>query len=661
MIINNLKIKNFRQFVGEQTINFSTDPQKKVTIIIAESGVGKTTLIQCFQWILYGTSKYKTPLNEHIKQSLFPGDTSTTECSINIFHNENEYTITRKQTFRKQNVNISKDDDIFIIDIKDKEGITQQKRGKEASKIIKDIMHNDLFPYFFLEGESLTKVGEQMSRGKSGSNNEFVKAIKGLLGFNFLYEAKKHLKSVSDEYQNEIQKNTNDVKLRQIILDLEKDQQEIKDIESRLENIEKEMEYYKIQKENINLEISQFSEVEQKQKRRTKVVIEINALITKMNEQKKSIMKKFSSQAIYLAMNSLISVAKETLKNVDCLDNGIPGINAEAVEYMLKMHKCICGHELVEGSAEWDKLSEWITYLPPNNIGYEIETFTREINNVRNQSISFSDDFEKLRIDYAQLVKQYNDYVDEKNTLDEEISTNVDISKLKETEINYENKILDLNYEQRVKSARKSNLEQHITQLEEQRDSVTILDKRVQKLKMYYNESEYLRRVIEKYCEKKEKEKREALEKAINDIFKDFYSEKIEFKLDENYGVQIKTLDNELSEDFTSGGQDVAIALAFIGAIINLIRQKDTDNETENIIDYECEEYPLVMDAPTSNFGMKQMKSFSEIMPKITDQIIVFINDKDGPILKDQMYSQIGSQWSLIKNDTYHSEIKEVK
>ena len=44
-------------------------------------------------------------------------------------------------------------------------------------------------------------------------------------------------------------------------------------------------------------------------------------------------------------------------------------------------------------------------------------------------------------------------------------------------------------------------------------------------------------------------------------------------------------------------------------------------------------------------------------MPKITDQIIVFINDKDGPILIEKMAVSIGSKWSLNKTDSYHSVI----
>ncbi|MEI3527793.1 MAG: hypothetical protein V8R15_07285 [Bacilli bacterium] len=149
------------------------------------------------------------------------------------------------------------------------------------------------------------------------------------------------------------------------------------------------------------------------------------------------------------------------------------------------------------------------------------------------------------------------------------------------------------------------------------------------------------------------------LQKAINDIFKDFYEEKIEFSLDENYCIQIKTYDAELSEDFMSGGQDVAVALAFIGAIIKLNREPDAEDDKLLGADSK-EEYPLVLDAPTSNFGMKQMESFSQIMPKITDQIIVFINDKDGPILKEKMKNEIGSEWEVLKIDTYHSIINEV-
>ena len=49
------------------------------------------------------------------------------------------------------------------------------------------------------------------------ANNDFAKAIKGLLGFNHLYEAAKHLDAVSTDYEIEIAKNTANKRLKEII------------------------------------------------------------------------------------------------------------------------------------------------------------------------------------------------------------------------------------------------------------------------------------------------------------------------------------------------------------------------------------------------------------------------------------------------------------
>lgn len=56
MIIKSLELHNFRQFMDDedghgQKIIFSTDPDKKATLLIAKNATGKTTLLQSFSWI----------------------------------------------------------------------------------------------------------------------------------------------------------------------------------------------------------------------------------------------------------------------------------------------------------------------------------------------------------------------------------------------------------------------------------------------------------------------------------------------------------------------------------------------------------------------------------------------------------------------------------
>ena len=57
MLLKSIKLENFRQFVDEQ-IDFSTDPNQNVTLIIGENGTGKTTFAQAFS----GAYTEKPPL-----------------------------------------------------------------------------------------------------------------------------------------------------------------------------------------------------------------------------------------------------------------------------------------------------------------------------------------------------------------------------------------------------------------------------------------------------------------------------------------------------------------------------------------------------------------------------------------------------------------------
>lgn len=660
MKINYLEMNNFRQFVGKQTIRFSTDSEKKVTIIIAESGVGKTTLIQCFQWVFYGECKYKNPINNQIKNEMQPFTNTQVSCSIEIVHSNQVYLITRNQTFYKTKSIVQTEPSILVIDIKTSAGISNQVKGSEATRIIKELMHKDLFPYFFLEGESLSKVGEQMSKGKSGDNNEFLKAIKGLLGFNYLYEAQKDLTAVSSNYMAEIKSKTFDQKLKKILIDIGNCEETIQKNDERISIIEKEMQYFENERTKINERIIKNVEVEQKQTRVKALESELSTIKPKIDEQKRYLFKKFSSQGIYELMSILIEKVDQVLVNSDCIDKGIPGMDVNAVMYLLEKQVCICGHDLIKGSKEREQVTKLLNLLPPNYIGFEIEKFKENLDMVKKNSQVYNQDFIKARSDLNDLMNDYNRKVAEKNRLNDEIgSVNEDISLLKQQEIDYYNKIIVLSSDKTKIISEKNGALNIKASLEEEKTIYQTQDETVRRLKKYQEECDYLKNRISKFCNLKEQEKRISLEKAINDIFKDFYNEQIAFTLDSNYDVKIEAINNELAEDFTSGGQDVAIALAFIGGVIKLNREKD--NNLEDIIDEDVsEEYPLVMDAPTSNFGMKQMKSFSEVMPKITDQIIVFINDKDGPILKKQMNDNIGSEWLLVKHDSYHSTAIEV-
>ncbi|WP_204351312.1 AAA family ATPase, partial [Serratia marcescens] len=51
--IKRVDLRDFRQFHGHEHIEFATDDTRNVTLVHAENGVGKTTLLNAVFWALY--------------------------------------------------------------------------------------------------------------------------------------------------------------------------------------------------------------------------------------------------------------------------------------------------------------------------------------------------------------------------------------------------------------------------------------------------------------------------------------------------------------------------------------------------------------------------------------------------------------------------------
>ena len=75
MLLESIKLENFRQFRNE-SIDFAQGVDgKNVTIIIGENGTGKTTFAQAFFWCMYGETEFsdKVMLNKVVAADLNRG------------------------------------------------------------------------------------------------------------------------------------------------------------------------------------------------------------------------------------------------------------------------------------------------------------------------------------------------------------------------------------------------------------------------------------------------------------------------------------------------------------------------------------------------------------------------------------------------------------
>ena len=77
--------------------------------------------------------------------------------------------------------------------------------------------------------------------------------------------------------------------------------------------------------------------------------------------------------------------------------------------------------------------------------------------------------------------------------------------------------------------------------------------------------------------------------------------------------------------------------------------------DEDNII--STEPYPLVMDAPLSAFDRRRIKTVCDILPKVAEQVIIFIKDTDGEIAEDNMSDVIGKRYNFEKINEFETRI----
>src|SRR5262245_27065270 len=92
MILEEIRLTDFRCFFSKSAIRFSTDPDKNVSLIYAENGVGKTTLLNALLWCFYGETTERFEKKEDILNYDAKKEGRTTASVEVLFeHNGNDY------------------------------------------------------------------------------------------------------------------------------------------------------------------------------------------------------------------------------------------------------------------------------------------------------------------------------------------------------------------------------------------------------------------------------------------------------------------------------------------------------------------------------------------------------------------------------------------
>ena len=208
MIINKLEMCDFRQYIGLQEVEFSTDSEKNVTVLIGVNTSGKTTIIRAFEWCLYGKNGFEDTvlLNSEVRENMKVEDVQETWVAVTFTHDEKVYTIKRSQRYICVERHVENGKVVVELGKKPQEDIILeylQKDGQTKSKIDKSnieesmnrVLPKDLSDYFFFGGERISGIANR---------TDLSKAVRGLMRLDVLENAYTHLRTVVKEFEGDI-------------------------------------------------------------------------------------------------------------------------------------------------------------------------------------------------------------------------------------------------------------------------------------------------------------------------------------------------------------------------------------------------------------------------------------------------------------------------
>ena len=660
MLLKSMSLTNFRQFNGTQSVNFSVDPEKNVTVIMGENGSGKTTLAQAFTWCLYGDTDFddQVVLNKVVAQNIGPNGEASVQVKIAMVHLGVDYIMTREQKYTTDSTGSLKrpNNTVFKIQYKNKDGQQDFVKESEVDLRMKEILPKELAKYFFFDGERIGNMSKEIRKGKS---KEFADAVKSLLGLSAFTEALDHLggkssNTVIKSYEKEYSSKS-DSKIAQLRDEIARYDSRLDQIEKRFSEIDNEEDTANEKAKEYEIKIAENRDSEKYAQERTKLKNKITSLEKSKVSSTAGVIDTFNRKGASWMATKMIHDALKELADADKIDTGIPDIHARTIQFLINRKKCLCGAPIEFGGSAYTELNKVLDYIPPKSIGTLIGQFVRECElKSKGAADAFDDISNKFSVvsefdaDYAELSNQIE-------TIDKKLEGMLNVGELQKKYTFYNGEVKKLRLERNRLSEEKGAIETKRERCETSINELVLQDennKRIARFKAY---ATYMYKYLFSVYKEKESEVRKQLEETVNSIFKEIYNGGFSLKLDEKYNVQIQVddFDGYVGDVETSTAQSISVIFAFIAGVIKMARENNSDENSMLM----TEAYPLVMDAPLSAFDKTRIKTVCEALPKVAEQVIIFIKDTDGEIAEENMGSKVGMRYLFDKKNEFETEL----
>jgi DNA sulfur modification protein DndD len=650
MRLTQLELENFRQF-RDETVSFTRGGDRNVTVIHGSNGSGKTTLLNAFTWLFYDEVSFESR-PERLASEGAMGDADvggrvTVRVQLSFDHEGAEYAATRTTAYEKQS---NEDFDGEVVDANlSVEYVENGERRirNNPENTLDQIIPERLSELFFFDGEDIDEL--------AGIDNQdqIQEAIQNIMGLTILERATRHLDTVADRFEDELQEHGSD-ELQALIKNKRGLELDIEELERKRDDKERAKDRVKTEISDVEQTLSLFEDSRALQEQRETHLSSIDELESEIKEINDQIRAHINDSGfVPLAMPLL----RETAEKLDNLreQGAIPTeLSNEFIDTLIEHNECICGRELQEGTVARERVAGLRGEATAEGVEQGALRIIGHLDQFTEKEGTFFEDVEGLvdqRKEKHSEVDTLEEYVDEISSelgdIDKETDDGMTVKELENKRSRKETERGELNreigqLEEKIESRKEDleELEEDIAGMKEERAEARLAKRRQRAAELVRDE------ITDSFADLRHKVRRWSNE-MVQDTFSEIASKELTAEITDDFELKIRqdVGDRKIEVDKSTGERQIA-SLAFVGSLVKIARDRyeadtDTDYFTGGI-------YPLVMDSPFGALDKSHRRQVGRVIPTLASQVVVFATDSqwDGPV-EQEMEDRVGEQYWL--------------
>lgn len=661
LIIQKLKMTDFRQFYGENELTFGTD-EKNVTIIMGANGNGKTGIFRAVMFAMYGDQVIDqdesiSDVNLVNLDRLEEEEGKPVKANVELFFefNEENYQVKREVVSIKNRLEIQTT--VGQIQLFKKldtgELITI---SEDPDEFINHILEKEIREFFFFDAEKMQLL--DTAKTTKNISQEVKNGIIRLLQIKNLDDGSKLLRNMIAEKNNEIKNKAKDITLDQKINKKKELEEELGNNEEleRLLVSEKQMAIKEV--EDIEAKLSDTVQIRELLEEKNQEIRVLQLQKMGFKEKKKNAKVYISDMTQFLAQDLLITNEAHFQGIQEEKHDKIP---LELIEETLQDCQCsLCQTKIETDSTQYEmlvKLKEDYLYTETTPIINSILRLT-QLNN-QNKQLRMKRISKKIA-EIARDEEDINETELKINRLENKIGVQAanqeDLKRLENTLVLTKAKIEEMEEKIRSYIYRKNLILNEIKELDKEINQLMSKLSSVKQDQAIKNKLEDMLEILNSVTSEYTSQSTELLSSEMTDTLhklldvKDRYIFK-EVKIQPSFEMEV--IDNNGINRLPdlSMGQGQIFTLSFILSLAKIASKGRTEVN-----------FPLFMDTPFGRLSRNNRDNLISNIPNLVNQWILLLTDTElTSIEQDAFYSnhKVGAVFELANKDGKTKIIKK--